>query len=121
CVPARVATDITAGERHSCAITAPGWLWCWGDRLLGQAGLPYSDTMDEPTPQRIGAAADWTAIDGDFLTTCGIHGGTAVCMGSNTNSVVGIPESSMRNVFTAMTPTGVPSASAIESGFNHVV
>lgn len=34
------ATQVSAGQRHTCAITASGELYCWGDDTWGQLGAP---------------------------------------------------------------------------------
>jgi len=51
CVPAQPAVVIAAGDRHSCAVTDSGALWCWGANDTGQLGA--GDTVARDIPVRV--------------------------------------------------------------------
>lgn len=47
--PLQVAT----GDRHSCALTTRGDVWCWGDNSDGQLGVSAGDTPRSRAPIRV--------------------------------------------------------------------
>jgi alpha-tubulin suppressor-like RCC1 family protein len=74
---------ITAGEYHTCAITAGGRLVCWGDNGSGQLG-DGTTTMRTTPVQVTGLTAGVEAVSGGFLHTCAVTaGGSAKCWGAN--------------------------------------
>jgi alpha-tubulin suppressor-like RCC1 family protein len=50
-VPLSRMVQITTGFRHSCAITADGAVWCWGENDSGQVG--NGTTTDQLRPVRV--------------------------------------------------------------------
>ena len=90
--PVRVETEvrfarIDAGAGHTCALTAEGAAWCWGNNAYGQLGTG-SPQDGNPGPAPVvtdGLFAQVAAMD---RTTCGItQGGAADCWGTNPGSV----------------------------------
>jgi alpha-tubulin suppressor-like RCC1 family protein len=66
---------ISAGSKHTCAITSTGIPYCWGEGDHGRLGTGNTDDQTSPTPVSIAAlAADTTfaAIAAGFDHTCAI-------------------------------------------------
>ncbi len=55
-------TSAAAGDDFTCAIRAPGTLWCWGESGLGQLGL--GDRTDREVPARIGTTLACSYLPG---------------------------------------------------------
>ena len=81
--------SVTAGDRHSCALTAGGAALCWGDNSSGQVG----DGTLQPrlTPTSVANLDTGTAmIAAGFEHTCALTAGGAVrCWGSNAGGQLG--------------------------------
>lgn len=79
---------LAAGARNTCAITAPGKLWCWGTNQAGQLG---NSTMVEQTQpaQVAGMDTGVSAIAVGELHVCAVKAGAALCWGYNTSQQVG--------------------------------
>ncbi|RKH03711.1 RCC1 domain-containing protein [Corallococcus carmarthensis] len=88
------ATDVAAGENHTCALLSTGRLLCWGKNTYGQLGYPHlqavgaslkpgSQTPVEPT----GLVAQ---VSVDRNATCALlRSGSVVCWGNNYLGQVG--------------------------------
>lgn len=73
---------IAAGYRHSCAATASGAAYCWGDNSVG--GLGDNTTTDRRSPVQVsGLTSGVSAITAGGSYSCAVHGGAAKCWGSN--------------------------------------
>jgi alpha-tubulin suppressor-like RCC1 family protein len=89
--PVRVATDrrfvaIASGAVHTCAITADGRTFCWGDNGQGQLG---PGTGDGYTPREL-SGHSFTAIRAGGFTTCGMTAaGETFCWGGNWHGQLG--------------------------------
>lgn len=80
---------IAAGERHTCAITADGRAYCWGDGAQGQLGNGGVAVMETPTLVAGGLA--FIDITAGGTHTCGIvQGGAAYCWGDNSDGQLGV-------------------------------
>lgn len=91
-----VYSSISAGLRHTCALTSDGTAFCWGSNDSSQlgAGTPGGLT-DQPLQVVTGARFSAISAGGDH--TCAIAiGGAAFCWGSNAlgqlgNGAPGLP------------------------------
>lgn len=99
-------TTITAGAAHSCALTATGEAWCWGEDDEGQLGvggtspcgpgIPDARTTDAPlrcirlTPTRVAGAHVFVALSAGAQHTCALDDdGAAWCWGTNFTGQLG--------------------------------
>jgi alpha-tubulin suppressor-like RCC1 family protein len=87
-------TSIAAGGLHTCALTAEGQAWCWGENDVGQAGFPaeMNHACGElihgwqcvPSPHPIETALRFDALVAGGANTCGFaRDGAIYCWGSN--------------------------------------
>lgn len=90
--PSRTVFEVTAGERHTCAITSTGSIFCWGDNGLGQLGNGGTTSSHLPvqvsttfTALQVGAGVDHTCAVLD------LGGGPkkVYCWGDNTYGQLG--------------------------------
>jgi alpha-tubulin suppressor-like RCC1 family protein len=74
-VPEQAGSDwlrITAGHEHTCAIRAPGRLYCWGGDSVGQLGNGSAGPSTTAVPVA-GGHTDWVAVDAGGYTTCALR------------------------------------------------
>lgn len=83
-------TQLVAGRRHSCGLTAVGSAWCWGYGRDGQLGDGSGTTS--PVPVRVAGGLVFTtlAANATSTSTCGLTAsGEAWCWGDNRSSSLG--------------------------------
>jgi alpha-tubulin suppressor-like RCC1 family protein len=80
-------TAIAAGAVHSCALTASGEVWCWGDNRSGQLG--DGTLMDRSAPVRVSGLANASAITAGSAFTCATVENQLYCWGKNSNDQMG--------------------------------
>jgi alpha-tubulin suppressor-like RCC1 family protein len=87
-------TQISAGERHTCALRNDGTVWCWGQAALGQLG--NGDLMtDRPNPVQVMTPGGAPLIGASELSsgsghTCALNGdATLSCWGWNGHGQLG--------------------------------
>jgi alpha-tubulin suppressor-like RCC1 family protein len=93
--PLTGVTQLTAGERHVCALLSNGQVRCWGSNVYGQLGAgPVGELSLRPrvvrTPSGPGALTGVTQIDAGHSHTCArLSNGQARCWGLNDRNVLG--------------------------------
>lgn len=76
--------QLSAGDEHTCALTAQGKAYCWGDDRLGQLGNGDAATGHQgvPFPVEMPAGVSFTRISAGQLYTCALTSdGLAYCWG----------------------------------------
>ena len=79
---------IAAGTGHSCAVTADGVGFCWGDN--SQGGLGDNSLTNRLTPTAVAGGHTFSQISAGRLYSCALTGaGAAWCWGLNTLGALG--------------------------------
>lgn len=81
-------TMVTAGARHTCALTTSERAYCWGANLQGQLG--DSSRIDSPAPVAVAGGHTFLMIDAGLEITCGVTTlSEAYCWGRNSAGALG--------------------------------
>ena len=129
------ASQVSAGDGHTCVVTDAGSLICWGDDSEGQRGV----TLDELSSRRASSISEGfdpesdagaylasasRVVDGAKQVTTGaahscalLKDGSVSCWGRNVEGQVG--GSGEAAMLTAPTDTGVTGATQIDAGASH--
>jgi alpha-tubulin suppressor-like RCC1 family protein len=129
------ATQIAAGNFHSCAILEGGLLLCWGQNDHGQTGRGPGGAMVEPSPGLVAfpAGSKVSQVSAGLLHTCAVlSDGSVWCWGSNQAGQIGTGqltadggdgEATGFNMADVLYPTpvaGLPApALAVGAGYQH--
>jgi alpha-tubulin suppressor-like RCC1 family protein len=120
---------VAAGGFHTCALTANGLVYCWGENTNGQLGT--SNTLQKLSPTLVNGLSDAIAITAGPNHTCALRAEhSAVCWGDNgayqlgsaafTNSNVPVPViSGFATVNNVQIPIKLANVRAISAGIFH--
>lgn len=84
------ASDITAGNLHTCAKRGNNDLWCWGDTRLGQLGDGTSEPSRATPAAVIGLGTDIVHIEAGWQSVCARRtSGALACWGEDDDGQLG--------------------------------
>lgn len=105
---------ITAGERHTCVLTAVGGVKCWGNNREGQLGDGTTDTRRTPV-NVLGLERGVVAVAAGWRHTCAVTtSGTVKCWGNNKDGQVG--DGTTVNRVLPVDVSGVPAGTTLLAG-----
>jgi len=113
---------ITAGQRHTCALTTSGGVKCWGDNSWGQLGTGSLDQPGSLVPVDVtDLPADVVAIGAGAHHTCALTSTGAVkCWGANFAGQLGSGSTTPSSVATPVDVVNLGGAvAAIATGSDH--
>jgi alpha-tubulin suppressor-like RCC1 family protein len=85
-----LATQVSAGGHHTCAVDVAGKAWCWGEGLNGQLGNGLLLDRLTPTQVSFGAGVSITQISAGGAHTCAVDTKNRVwCWGANLDGQLG--------------------------------
>jgi alpha-tubulin suppressor-like RCC1 family protein len=80
---------LSAGESHTCGLTAAGAAYCWGSNDDGQLGSGSAGNAS-PVPVAVTGGLRFTGVSAGGTHTCGVTtSGAAYCWGLNVNGRLG--------------------------------
>ena len=80
--------SVTAGYKHSCALSIAGAIWCWGDNTDGQLG--NGNNVASNVPVAVAGGLVFASVSAGYSHTCGLlAGGAAYCWGRNNRGQLG--------------------------------
>src|SRR5947207_8722823 len=65
-------TLVSAGQDHTCALTAEGDVHCWGSNQDGQLGIGTADKSPHRKPLRIASTTKFTVVNAGYRHSCAL-------------------------------------------------
>ena len=85
------ASQVIAGDEHTCVLKVDGSVWCWGANGKGQLGDGTTDAQKTPTRVQGLSGKKIVQVSAGFEHTCAVTDTGAVwCWGSNENGRLGV-------------------------------
>jgi len=118
-IAALIATEISSGADHSCAIVEDGAAYCWGSNAWGQLGFGSRDWNPHPLPLPVLGGLRFKSIAAGGAHSCGLTiAGETYCWGGNLAGQIGTAPS--WDVISRPTRiAGAPAFTAISIGAYH--
>ena len=112
-----IASAISAGSNHTCAITgSTGLVRCWGGNTFGQLGT--ASTVGYPLPYAVTGVSGAVGISAGKDHTCVlVSGGKIKCWGHNDHGQLG--NGTYANSSVPVTVNGLSGATAVSAGNDH--
>ena len=111
-------STVTGGDRHTCASTSNGNVWCWGYNSTGQLGIGTTELQTLPV-KVLNIDHEITAVKAGDSHTCGLtYTGAVKCWGENIQGELGDGTTIQR--WTPVLTNGLGgTVSYIEAGGSH--
>src|SRR2546428_428973 len=113
---------VSAGETHSCAVTATGDAYCWGLNQSGWLGDGTTTTRLSPVLVAAPAGVTFAAVSAARSHTCGVTpAGAAYCSGLNGPGQLGNGDATMGTQYTPVlvtVPAGVTVPEVSAGGYH---
>lgn len=74
---------LAARDRHACALTMDGAVWCWGSSEQGELGTGFQDSPSLPRPVAFPSPQSIDEIAVGAAHTCAVGGGLLWCWGAD--------------------------------------
>ncbi len=111
---------VAAGDGFTCALTADGRAWCWGQALFGQLGSGGTDRQSAPVP--VAGDRRFRVIAAGSDHACGIaQDSTAWCWGLNDFAELGASTSFCNQSFRFVSCASAPIAVAGGQRFDSIL
>lgn len=119
---ARTVSQISAGDRHTCAV-ADGRAFCWGNNASGRLGDNSVTARTLPVAVYVGtllAGRQVTEVSAGYAHSCAVADKQAFCWGINTNGFLGNNSTTASQIPVPVTTTVMNgSVTAISAGYAH--
>jgi alpha-tubulin suppressor-like RCC1 family protein len=121
-LPAGTAVSAVAcGERHTCALSSGGAVYCWGAFDAGQLGIGSASAQSSPAVTAVGIASGASAVAAGQAHSCAVVSGELRCWGLNSSGQVNAGDTAPGTVLSPVAPNlgGGFQATALGAGRAH--
>ena len=109
---------VSAGQDHTCGLTADRSAHCWGANQYGQLGIGVADEAAHPVPQIVRGGLKFKSLSVGANHTCALTDlGTAYCWGQNSFGQLGI--GSLVSSATPVQVAGKLTFGSVDAGSTH--
>ncbi len=114
------ATQVSAGNAHTCAVLRDGTARCWGDRNDHRLGDGGSSAGNAPTPVVVSGLGDALQISAGRTHSCAVRAtGGVVCWGDRGSGRIGNGGSTSSSEDTPVAVSVVTGAVGVSAGNEH--
>ena len=83
-------TQVSGGDRFTCALDGAGAAYCWGNNSFGQLGIGTADVNSHPAPEAVGGGISFQSLTSGGGQVCALSAGVAYCWGWNHYGQLGL-------------------------------
>ncbi|MGA1362388.1 MAG: RCC1 domain-containing protein, partial [Ilumatobacteraceae bacterium] len=115
------AVSLSGGFEHTCAASAAGEVWCWGEGGRLQLGSTANSTVDQTSPQRTDALGDVASrvVAGDEFSCAHLGNSSVWCWGDNSFGQLGRGSTSPSSSSEPTAVAGTGNAMVVAAGGKH--